>query len=73
MSTLAKILDNLGVAYEPDDGELVVGALVLLKTIDSDGVVGLSLRSPDGSSWPERVGMLEAAKHIELNDLEGPL
>ena len=73
MSNLTTILENLGVTYEPDDGELVVGAVVLLKVIDSDGQVGLSLRSPDGTSWAERIGMLEAAKHVELADIEGPL
>ena len=39
--------------------------MVVLKVIDEDGEVGLSLRSSDGMSWIERLGMLKAAAHIE--------
>ena len=60
------LLAALGVEYEPEPGDLIACAVVVLKVVDKDGCVGLSLRSSDGISWIERLGMLNAAQRIEL-------
>lgn len=53
----------------PDD--LVSDAVVVLKVVDGEGRVRLSLAWSDGMSWIERLGMLHAAELIERpNGLE---
>ena len=66
---VAPIIEGLGITHTPEPGELVETAIVLMKTIDADGVVGLRLVYPPSSSWLERVGMLHAATNIETVDL----
>ena len=66
---LGQIIDGLGITHTPEPGELVETAIVLMKTIDADGVVGLRLAYQPSSSWLERVGMLHAATNIETADL----
>lgn len=62
---IGDLLDSLGVEHEPLDGELVAGAVVLLKVITDDGCVTLRTAYSDGMSWLERVGMLRSA---EINE-----
>lgn len=69
MATIGDLIDSLGVEREDVEGELVAGAVVLLKTIDPDGRVGLSLLGSDGMSWVEKIGMLRAAEQIEISDM----
>jgi hypothetical protein len=66
---IGSLIEALGVTYDPDPGELPCAAVVLLKTVDDSGRVGLSLRFSEGMSWIERLGMLRAAERIELNDI----
>lgn len=54
-------LDALGVTGELDDGDLVAGAVVLLKVIEDDGQVRMQVAWSDGMSWLERYGMLAVA------------
>ena len=63
---IGDLLNSLGVVHSPDDGELIAGAVVLLKVVSSDGEVVLRSCSSDGMSWIERLGMLRAAEHVEL-------
>ena len=63
---LGDLIDSLGVTHTPEDGELVAAVVVMLKTIDEEGRVGMRLAWSDGMSWIERLGMLRAAEHIEL-------
>lgn len=65
---LGDLIDSLGITHTPEDGELVAAAVVMLKTIDTEGRVALRLAWSDGMSWIERLGMLRAAEHIELPD-----
>jgi hypothetical protein len=46
-------------------------AVVLLKTIEPDGTVGLSVVPSEGCDWVNRVGLLQAALNSELRDLIG--
>lgn len=58
------ILDGLGVHLTLEDGGLVAAAMVLAKTVDSDGTVGLVIADSEGMSWLDRLGMVAAAKDI---------
>lgn len=66
---IGNLLDSLGIDLDLDDGELVAGALVLLKTVDEDGAIGLRIRWSDGLDYLERIGMLYAGRTIETQNL----
>ena len=66
---MGQLLDSLGLDLDLDDGELVAGAIVLLKTVDEDGDVGLRIRWSDGMGYLERMGMLHAGQLIEDTNL----
>lgn len=66
---IGNLLDSLGIDLDLDDGELVAGALVLLKTVDEDGEVGLRIRWSDGLGYLERIGMLYAGRCVETQNL----
>jgi hypothetical protein len=63
---LGHVLDALGVAHTPDEGELIVSAVVLLEVMDPDGDVSMRIASSDGTSWIKRTGMYRAAEAVEL-------
>ncbi|MFJ8027444.1 hypothetical protein [Streptomyces sp. NPDC096311] len=64
---IGDVLDGLGIEATLDEtsGELVAGAVVLLKVIDTDGDVRLSMAYSDGLGWIERAGMLRIAESME--------
>ena len=66
---IGNLLDSLGVTHTPDDDELISGAVVLLKVVDTEGNVTLRCCFSDGMSWIERLGMLRAAEQSDLADL----
>lgn len=66
---IGNLLDSLGLDLDLDEKELVAGAIVLLKTIDEDGEVGLRVRWSDGMGYLERIGMLHAGQIIETTNL----
>lgn len=66
---IGNLLDSLGVDLDLDDGELVAGAVVLLKTVDEDGEVGLRIRWSDHLGYLERIGMLTAGRIVETDNL----
>jgi hypothetical protein len=61
---IGPILDGLGTTIALDDGDLVASALVIVKVIDSDGEVSLSLASSDGLSWIDQNGLLTSAQQV---------
>lgn len=63
---IGELLDGLGVTYTPDDGEFTIGAVVLLKTLDTDGDVSLRICGSEGVTWIDRVGLYRAAETMEL-------
>lgn len=66
---IGNLLDSLGIDLALDEGELVDGAIVLLKTVDPDGDVGLRIRWSEGMGYLERIGMLVAGQQIETAGL----
>ena len=65
---IGQLLDNLGVAAAIAPDDLPVAALVLIKVVDIEGGVRLSLAYSDGMDWITRLGMLTAATASETPD-----
>lgn len=63
---IGRLIDSLGVEHRPEDGELVLGAVVLLKVMEPDGEVSMRSAWSPGLSWMERVGMHRAAAEADL-------
>lgn len=63
---LGPIIDGLGCDPSLNEGDLVAAAAVVLKIIEPDGSVRLSIAWSDGLGWIERLGMLRAAEHMDL-------
>lgn len=63
---VGRLLDSLGVEHRQVDGELVLGAVVLLKVMAPDGEVSMRAAWSPGMSWMERVGMHQAAVEADL-------
>ncbi|TIC79361.1 hypothetical protein [Nocardioides sp. GY 10127] len=63
---LGRLVDSLGVEHRPQDGELVLGAVVLLKVMEPDGEVSMRAAWSPGLSWMERVGMHQAAAAADM-------
>jgi hypothetical protein len=60
------IIDGLGCSASLEEHDLIADAVVIMKVIEPDGSVRLSIAWSDGMSWIERLGMLRAAEHIDL-------
>lgn len=66
---LGNLVDSLGVCHNPEPGEIVSDALVVMKVVDAEGRVSLRVCGSAGMSWIEKVGMLRIAEHVELAEL----
>ena len=66
--SLGNMIDAQGVTASVEDGDLIAGVVVLLKVVQTDGCVRMSLAWSDGMSWLERVGMLRVAEISERED-----
>lgn len=63
---LGTILDTLDVNATIDPDDLVEAAVVILKVIEPDGDVRLTVGWTQGMSWLERRGMVESARDCEI-------
>jgi hypothetical protein len=63
------MLDALGVRHSPQHGELIAGAVVLLKVVGDDGELTLRVSGSEGLSWVERIGMYQVALSMEEAEL----
>jgi hypothetical protein len=66
--SIGQIIDGLGCKPTLKDGDLVAGAVTVMKVVEPDGSVRLSICWNEGMSWLERIGMLRAAEHMDLPD-----
>jgi len=62
---IGTLVDALGVELTMSDGDLVSGAVLILKVVDADGQVVQRVGWSDGISWIERRGMIEVARDVE--------
>ncbi|MFJ2717420.1 hypothetical protein [Streptomyces sp. NPDC087437] len=62
---LGSAIDALGITGTLASGELVAGAIVLMKVLQEDGITRLSVSHSDGLGWLERAGMLRIAETME--------
>ncbi|MFF7191745.1 hypothetical protein ACFZAR_42890 [Streptomyces sp. NPDC008222] len=62
---IGDLIDSLGIGSTVSPGELVSGAIVILKVVQADGSTRLSMTSSDGLGWIERAGMLRVAEQLE--------
>lgn len=63
---LGRLIDSLGVEHRPEEGELVLGAVVLMKVMEPDGCISMRSAWSPGLSWMERVGMHQAAAQTDM-------
>lgn len=61
---IGQLLDTLGVTADLDNGDLVTDALVILKVLQPDGSIALSIGATDTRDWINQTGLLRAAIDI---------
>lgn len=59
---IGNLLDSLDIHHHPEEGELISGAVVLLKVITADGRISMRMAWSDGMGWIERIGMFRTAE-----------
>lgn len=64
---IGDVLDGLGIMASLDPGDLVAGAVVLLKVVTADGTPRLSSLHSEGMGWIERAGMVHTADAVETS------
>lgn len=64
-------IDALGVRATLREGELVDGAVILMRVIESDGDVRVQTAWSDGLDWVTKRGMIEAARDSERISPDG--
>jgi len=64
------LVDALGLQVRLDEGELVDGAILILKIHQVDRAIRLSQVTTDGLSWIESIGMLRMAERVQ-SDMSG--
>lgn len=65
LTPIGHVIDSLGVGGSLAEDDLPTAAIVLLKVVEPDGQVRLSIAYSDGLGWIERVGMLAYASTYE--------
>ncbi|MFG3173637.1 hypothetical protein ACGFZC_01035 [[Kitasatospora] papulosa] len=66
---IGQLLDSLGVTADLDDGDLVTDALVILKVLQPDGSIALSIGATDTRDWINQTGLLRAAIDISEGNI----
>jgi hypothetical protein len=57
-------LDSLEVTADLDDTDMVADALVILKVVQDDGSIALSIGTTDNRDWISQAGLLHAALEV---------
>ncbi|MGW4223022.1 hypothetical protein ACWEG1_06145 [Streptomyces bauhiniae] len=58
---VGELLDHLDVTADLDEGDLIVDALVILKVLQPDGSIALSIGGTNTRDWINQTGLLRAA------------
>lgn len=63
---IGQAIDALGVTADLDDEDMVVDCIVLLKVLQADGSIAMSIGVTDSTDWINRSGLLHSA--LELTE-----
>ncbi|MDQ0791978.1 hypothetical protein [Streptomyces sp. B1I3] len=66
---IGQLLDSLGVTADLDDGDYVTDALVILKVLQPDGSIALSIGATDTRDWINQTGLLRSAIDISEGNI----
>jgi hypothetical protein len=64
-----ELLTYLGIGFTLNPGDLIAGAVIVAKVIDTDGDVVVRTSWSDGLDIFQRVGLFRTAERQELHDL----
>ncbi|MEU4410747.1 hypothetical protein AB0F88_40105 [Streptosporangium sp. NPDC023963] len=60
----APILEGLNLHLDIDEGTLLANVILLAKTVDENGNVGISISTSPGTSWLDQLGLITAATEM---------
>ncbi|MFF8784823.1 hypothetical protein [Streptomyces sp. NPDC015125] len=63
---IGQAVDALGVTADLDDEDMVVDCIVLLKVLQADGSIAMSIGTTDTTDWINQKGLLHSA--LELTE-----
>lgn len=63
---IGQAVDALGVTADLDDEDMVVDCIVLLKVLQVDGSIAMSIGTTDTTDWINQKGLLHSA--LELTE-----
>ncbi len=63
---IGQTIDALGVTADLDDEDMVTDCVVLLKVLQPDGSIAMSIGTTDSTDWINRSGLLHSA--LELTE-----
>ncbi|MFK8844690.1 hypothetical protein [Streptomyces sp. Ac-502] len=70
---IGQLLDNLGVTADLEADDMPTDALVLIKAVQPDGGVAISIGKSETLDWVGQLGLLHGALTlISDNGVEGP-
>lgn len=63
---IGQLLDTLGVTTELDEDDMVSEVFAILKVVQADGSIAISIATTDSLDWINRSGLLHSA--LELTE-----
>lgn len=61
---IGQAVDALGVTADLDDEDMVVDCIVLLKVLQPDGSIAMSIGTADSTDWIGQKGLLHSALEL---------
>lgn len=62
---IGQLLDTLGLTAELDDGDMATDAVVILKVVQADGSVAISIGITESMDWITQQGLLSGALDLK--------
>lgn len=63
---IGQAIDALGVTADLDDEDMIVDCIVLIKVLQADGSIAMSIGTTDSTDWINQKGLLHSA--LELTE-----
>lgn len=61
---IGQAVDALGVTADLDDEDMVTDCIVLLKVLQPDGSIAMSIGTTDSTDWINQKGLLQSAPEL---------